>query len=186
MQTVCIHTPRPTTSALPGSLWGPPQDLGSSLGWAVCLRSASGGLAVPLPAPVPLLSPGLSAPLPESDFLCLLPPAPPCVSLPQQDLLCPFEPVCLFLISVWGVSGCVHLSICIHPGACESLSLPTVSESLSSLTAPLPVYHSLIPFLSPPVVCPCAVSSACLSLFGIVSLPISVSPPAIHPIPLYV
>ena len=58
-----------------------------------------------------------------------------------------------------------------------SLSLSTVSESFSSYcsAACLSLPRTPRVFLPLLVFCPCAISSACSSLFEIISLPISVS-----------
>ena len=154
---------------------GNPQDLGSFLHWIICLRSAYGGLAVSLSAPVPLLSSDLSALLPESDFLCPVATCPPmCLSASLALSLWASVSVPNLFVDV---PGCVHLSICICPGAYMSLSLSTVSESFSSYcsAACLSLPHTPRVFLPLLVFCPCAISSACLSLFEIISFPISVS-----------
>lgn len=149
LQTACIHTLHPTTNSLLASLWGPPQDLGSFLHWAVCLRSAYGGLAVSLPAPVPLLSSHLSVLLPESDFLCLLPPAPICVSQPQPLALSLWASVSVPNLCLW---MCLAVSTCpsafVQELACASPCPPFLS--LSPLTAQLPITPSHSPCLSIP------------------------------------
>ena len=127
----------------------PPQDLGSFLHWAVCLRSAYGGLAVSLPAPVPLLSSHLSVLLPESDFLCLLPPAPICVSQPQPLALSLWASVSVPNLCLW---MCLAVSTCpsafVQELACASPCPPFLS--LSPLTAQLPITPSHSPCLSIP------------------------------------